>query len=289
MHLITVFGFALTRDHLIALGQLVVHLTAFILYNRKAINQESKPSKATWALWSVLAAINAVSYGLTTGDWFKTALSIFDAVACTVTLIIVLRYRGTTELAKNEIRALVIGLSAAFIGALLRSGFVANAMLQLAMIVSFYPALVSTWEHPRHEPRVPWALWTGVYISNLVLVCLRWRGSWQDLVHPIVYIILHGAIWVLTMRSESRPEVVTSVVPTVAPVEDKSSSGRPTISQMVAVGPYRDAIITLAGRAASERHPIWSAIATGCFLTAGLLIGLYVAVKMSILIHAFSD
>lgn len=196
---ISILGTTITRDHVIALIQLVPFLWAFWVYNRKAISKESAPSKATWGLWVFTSTLNAFSYSSLSGDLVKAILGIVDAFACIGTFLVVLRYQGTTKLTRNEKIALVIGFAAIAAWYIFRKAFYANAILQVAVFVSFVPPLIHTWKEPTREPKLPWLLWTIVYISNFGLVIAR-NGSWKDMVYPINYIILHGAVWALAAR-----------------------------------------------------------------------------------------
>lgn len=190
----------LSVEQVIAVVELVPFLSAFWQYNRKAVNKESAPSKATWALWVFTSILNAFSYTSLSGDLVKATVGIVDAFACTVTFFVVLRYHGTTKLTRNEKIALAIGLTALGAWYLFRQAFYANAILQVAVIVSFMPPILHTWKEPWCEPKTPWFLWTLVYISNFVLVLVRHK-SWHDLVYPVNYIVLHGAVWLLAARA----------------------------------------------------------------------------------------
>ncbi len=200
---IDVFGTNLTREHVIALIQLVPFLWAFWIYNRKAINQESAPSKATWILWSFTSTLNAFSYRSLSKDWLTAGVGIVDAFACTFTFLVVLRYQGTTKFTRYEKLSLAIGLAAIGAWYLFREALYANTILQIAVVVSFVPAFIHTWNEPIREPRTPWLLWTIVYLSNFGLVIAKVstnRGSWREMIHPITYILLHGVVWALTLR-----------------------------------------------------------------------------------------
>ena len=196
---ISILGTTVTREHVVALVQFVPFLWAFWIYNRKAINRESAPSRATWALWGFMSTLNAISYTSLSGDLVKAILGIVDAFACVGTFFVVLRYQGTMKLTQNEKIALGIGLAAIVAWYIFRRALYASAILQVAVFVSFVPVLIHTWKEPAREPKMPWFLWTVVYISNFVLVIAR-HGSWKDMLYPINYIILHGAVWMLTLR-----------------------------------------------------------------------------------------
>ncbi|MEK7185002.1 MAG: hypothetical protein AAB726_00040, partial [Patescibacteria group bacterium] len=47
-------------------------------------------------------------------------------------------------------------------------------------------------DHPK-----PWLLWTAAWIVATIVVILRWKNQWIDLVYPINSVVLHASVAVL--------------------------------------------------------------------------------------------
>lgn len=203
--LFTIFGVTVTWQVLVAALQLVAHLWAFWKYNAETMTREMAPPKAAWFNWAVLSSINALSYLFLSRDLVTTILGIIDAVACIVTFAITLKFGGTTKFDPYEKVAMAFAVLAGLLGLIFHTAFWANTLIQFAILISFIQAWHRIAQDPSNESKAPWLIWTLVYCSNVGLVTAR-RHDWRDLVHPIVYVILHGVTWVLAIQKGPQKE-----------------------------------------------------------------------------------
>ena len=196
----TIFGVVVTPTVLLSALVVCADIVAYVYYNLKLFSGKGSPSKVLWFIWVIIAGLNAASYLSVSQDTVKTALAIENAFACVITFCFAYKYGEVKRLTSNEKKILSIGIAAGAAWWVFRNAFYANALLQIATIVSFWPFIAKVWAKPESEPRIPWLIWTVSYAMNLVVVILRWRGSWHDLFYPINYAVQHLAVFVLTLR-----------------------------------------------------------------------------------------
>ncbi len=183
---------------------------AYIIYNLEFWRGRSKPNKATWALWFYIATLNASSYLVSSHDVVKTLLALENAGMCGLTLAVVL-FRGKSEKLKPwEWVTVASGVATGAVWIISRHAFYANAVLQFGTFISVIPTYAKLWKDPRREPPLPWFMWSVIYIALCVVVMLRWRGSWHDIVYPLNYVLFHFAVFVLTLRRWTKKSPATS-------------------------------------------------------------------------------
>ena len=164
------------------------------------IRGTSQPNSATWTLWAFITVLNLVSYAVMSGDWVKSILPFASSLACILTFLFAL-YKG--KLSKIDLWdgiALFIGIASIIVWWYLKSATYANLILQASIAVSFVPTYRGVWLNPLKERSFPWYIWSFAYSLNIIVIVLRWRDQYQDLVYPINCLILHALVGVLTKR-----------------------------------------------------------------------------------------
>ena len=82
----------------------------------------------------------------------------------------------------------------------------ANLLVQLAVAIGFIGTWRAVWKNPSKENSLPWWIWTVSYGIAVVVVLLRWKGSWLELAYPINMGLLHASVPVLaTVRKNFFP------------------------------------------------------------------------------------
>lgn len=189
-------------DTAIALGVIagLLQLVAFAIYNKQIIQGTSKPNAATWTLWSYLTVLNVSSYAVMSNDWVKCLLPAASSAACLATFFYA-AYKGKlSKLESLDNATLLVGIFAGFVWWYFSSAKFANLILQGAVAISFAPTLRGVWKNPRMERALPWYLWSIAYVLVLVVITMRWRNQYEDLVYPINCLILHAAVGLLARR-----------------------------------------------------------------------------------------
>ena len=179
----------------------VIHVVAFIIYNKQISQEASVPNAATWTLWTFLTVLNATSYAVMSGDIVKSILPAVSSLACILTFLFSLYKGKLSRIDPWDGIALVIGVVSGLAWWWYHSATYANLILQLAIAISFVPTYRGVWKNPAVERALPWYLWSFAYILIIIVVALRWRDQYQDLVYPVNLLLLHAAVGLLTRRA----------------------------------------------------------------------------------------
>lgn len=190
------------RDITVWLGVIagLMHVAAFVLYNKQMLRGTSVPNTATWTLWAFLTVLNVSSYAVMSEDLVKSILPAASSLACVATFLFSW-YKG--KLKRIDIwegRALALGLVSGIIWWWFKSATYANLILQLSVAISFVPTYRGVWKNPAIERALPWYIWSAAYVLSIVVIAMRWREQYVDLVYPINCLILHVAVGLLTLK-----------------------------------------------------------------------------------------
>ncbi len=185
----------------------LMHVAAVFLYNRNMRRGTSTPNPATWTLWVILSTLNCATYLASTHDVIKSALPLVSTVVTLYLFLNALRLGKFKALDRYEVTALTFGCIAAGVWIIFQSSKAAYLLLQIPIVISFYPTYRGVWRDPTTEQRVlPWYLWSGAYVFSLTAIFLQWKfdprlddGPYQ-LVYPVLCLILHGGVGLLAQR-----------------------------------------------------------------------------------------
>ncbi|MFA6447565.1 MAG: hypothetical protein WCW31_04935 [Patescibacteria group bacterium] len=178
----------------------LLHIAAFVIYNRQMSLGTSTPISATWTLWAVLTIMNSASYLAMSHDLIKSLLPLASSAACLITFVSALT-KGKFEKADPIDRLILrLGLLSGLIWWGFDTATFANLILQVCIALSFIPTFRGTWSNPKTEKPLPWFIWGSAYIFSICVVCLRWRGQPQDFVYPITGLIMHVTVGMLSLR-----------------------------------------------------------------------------------------
>ncbi|MEK7159187.1 MAG: hypothetical protein AAB766_01665 [Patescibacteria group bacterium] len=189
-------------DITIVLGAIagLLQLVAFVIYNKQIIHGTSQPNVATWTLWAYLTVLNVSSYAVMSNDWVKCILPAVSSAACLATFFFA-AYKGKlSKLETWDSAALLIGIFAGFVWWYFSSAKYTNLILQGAAAISFAPTLRGVWKDPLKERALPWYIWSFAYVLNLIVISMRWRNQYEDLVYPVNCLILHAAVGLFARR-----------------------------------------------------------------------------------------
>ncbi len=179
----------------------VMHVVAFVLYNRQMLKGVSRPNTATWTLWVFLTFLNLGSYRAMSGDWVKSILPLASSTACLFTFIFALAKGKLSKIDPWDGAALGVGIIAGFAWWQYNSATYANLILQGSIAISFAPTLRSIRLDRTSEKPLPWFIWSVAYVLSIVVIVMRWRGQWQDFVYPVNCLMLHAAVGLMADRS----------------------------------------------------------------------------------------
>lgn len=178
----------------------LLHSIAYVLYNIQTKTGQSKPNIATWSIWAFLATLNALSYHKMSGDLVVSLQFFASSVACILTFFLTLVTGRFSRLRPKEWIILALGLFATLIWWLFRSAEGANMIVLVAFVVSFLPTFEGTLRDPSKETSRPWMLWTLAFTVTTINTILRWKGQFVVLLPPIVRLLAHGSIAILSTQ-----------------------------------------------------------------------------------------
>jgi len=178
----------------------LLHIIAFVIYNRQMLEGTSKPNSATWTLWVFLTVLNATSYSDMSGDWVKNFLPIVSSAAVFVTFLVALFLGKFSKLDSYDLAALVVGCVSGFAWWYYQSAAYANLILQLSILISFIPTYKGVWRDSKKEKSLPWFIWTSAYVLSLIVIYMRWEGQWEELAYPVNCFFLHVGVGFLAGR-----------------------------------------------------------------------------------------
>lgn len=184
----------------IALGILssIVHLIAYFSYYRKINVGRVKPNATSWSVWALGSVLESASYVGVTGDWVKNLLPICCAISAVILFFYCLHKGHFSKLRKFEGYLLVFDCVALLVWWWYQSAFYANILFVAIAIISFIPIIWGVWVNPMVEDSLPWYLWTCAYFLLVLVILFRWN-KWEDLVYPLMFLLLHLTVAILAI------------------------------------------------------------------------------------------
>ncbi len=181
----------------------IISLLAYVTYNAVALKDRSKTlNLGTVLLWTAMSAISALTYLAGTGDIFKASVPLANMFANLVTLRVTVWLGGSfRKLNTGEKRMILVGFLA-ILGWKLANPMLGNYIVIIAVSVSVIPIFRDVLANPRSQHWLPWFLWTTAFGLQTVVVALKFDGHYGQFAQPLIYGILHGAIWGLSLRKQ---------------------------------------------------------------------------------------
>lgn len=173
---------------------------AFGIYNKQILDGTSVPNTATWTLWTLLSVLNASSYAVMTADLAKYILPVASTLATIGTFGYSLFAGKFKRMDSWDQLVLVIGLIAGVVWWWYESATYANVVVIAAAAIAFIPLYRGVWKNPALEKSLPWYVWATAYSMLILVVILRWKGQYEDLVYPLSMFCLHLAVGLMALR-----------------------------------------------------------------------------------------
>lgn len=187
------------KDELLAIIALICNVVAFAIYNWQMLVGGSAPNIASWGIWSFGTILNFTSYRVMSGDWVKSLLPTSSSALCILTFVIAITRGRLAALNVYDEIALAIVIAVVIVWWWTESATKAQKLLQACGFVGFIPTYLSVWENPGNEPLLVWVIWTLMFMIQIEVVRLRWRGQRMDIVYPINLATLHLIVVVLLL------------------------------------------------------------------------------------------
>ena len=185
----------------------LIHIAAFIIYYWQIFSGSSKPNWTTWTLWVFISSLNCISYIAMSKDVIKGILPIASTFACVVVFFASSLKGKFSKLDPKDTIVLLLGISSLFLWWTYHSATYANLLLQVCILISFFPTLRGVRKNPENEKFLPWFVWSFAYILNIIIVFLRWKDQYQDFAYPVNCFFLHFFVGVFSLRKLDRKDI----------------------------------------------------------------------------------
>ncbi len=183
----------------LTIGQIggYVVLLAHLPYALAIIRKKSKPSLATWSMWSVMLTITLVMQVMAgkQDPWGMLA-----AAVGTVLITILLIVYGEKKWSRFDTRCMMLSLVAMLVWIIAGSALAQVASL-LALIIAGIPTIRNAWKNPKDENSLTWAMFALGF--TLTLVGVVDLSSYINWIQPVTSTIFNSTIFLLSIRRKS--------------------------------------------------------------------------------------
>lgn len=180
----------------------ITQLWGYWIYNRGIYTGDIKPNPTSWGLWAFGSIIACWSYLELVNDLVKGILPIACAIVCFGTFIFALCKNKFEKPDRHDVKIIVLDIVVVVFWLTTKSPTWTNVLMQVDVVISFYPIIREVVKNPKGEDAKPWLIWCIAYVLFALAVILSWE-KWWDLMYPVVYFILHGVVGVIAWRGRS--------------------------------------------------------------------------------------
>lgn len=171
-----------------------IHAFGFWKYNSQAKAGTSKPNFVSWAIWALLASLNALSFMAIT-SFVVAAQTFVGAVGC-IGIFVHALVTGKFEWPRwKEWVIFAISIVAIVVWKFYNPLY-ANLVLISAFFLSFWPSWIGVWVDPTKEKSLPWLLW-GLAHGLTAFSAFLLGGLSLKLAMPIFGVLAHWLVPVI--------------------------------------------------------------------------------------------
>jgi hypothetical protein len=177
--------------HVLALLAGALNVYAVFLYNRDVFVAATKPNAAAWLIWAVVTAVQALSYhAMEDVHCTELVVMVTDGSLCAITFGFLLAKGKFGSLDAFSWKTLALS-SVAIVVWQLTGAIFGNALSQIPYAMAFLPVIRDMRSGKTiDDPRI-WAVFTGSFVLNLVVVCIKQPDNGVEYLFPIVAIVMH--------------------------------------------------------------------------------------------------
>ena len=134
------------------------------------------PNPASWTIWVLLAALNALTFWKASNDALATLQFFVGAGMCMGIFLYALGAGAFTPLNVIDISILIFCVATCAIWYFTRNALYANLVLVGVGAISVYPLIAGVVMHPAIERPHAWILWTCAFVVTSTNVYIRLRN-----------------------------------------------------------------------------------------------------------------
>ncbi|MDO8599627.1 MAG: hypothetical protein Q7S02_05975 [bacterium] len=179
----------------------ILMMAGFVPYIRAILRKETKPSKASWVIWTTLDTITLagmIAKGTVNGQLIGAIIGVY----VTVGLALKFGSPGWTRLDRACLGGAVLGIALWAITANPIAGIVTSCSV---IFLGSIPTFVSAWEDPSRENTLAWTLYWCSCVFALAAIP-RWTLA--DALQPITFTAVETTMVVILLV---RPRMVARV------------------------------------------------------------------------------
>lgn len=175
----------------------VLFITGFVPYIRAILRKETKPAKASWAIWAILDSITLA------GMFCEHAINgqiVAAVVGAWLIVFLAIKYgtSGWTKLDKFCLVGAVLGIALWQ----LSSNPVLGILTSLGVVfLGAIPTFVSAWKEPGRENKLAWTMF---WVSCVCAVIAVPQWTLADAAQPITFLVIESVmVYILYIHPRS--------------------------------------------------------------------------------------
>lgn len=178
----------------------LVQLAGYWYYHKVMSDYDGHaPNAASWFMWGVGGVTELIVYAALVGNHSKEILPAVCAVVVIITFVRVWWRERSLSMDRSDWMVVAFDAAVVAFWFVTKNPFASNALLGVDMLLSFWPILKTTRKNPSCEHPLPWMIWTVAYGLLTLVVVIQWENGWE-LIYPVLYMVLHGAVWRLSRQ-----------------------------------------------------------------------------------------
>lgn len=187
----------------------IISVIAFLPYVISVIRGRTRPSLATWLIWTVVGSVLCASHWAS-GGRASIWVPVSYALGPLVTSLLALRYgdRGWTRFERGCLAVAALSL---VVWAISGNPLLALCMNIFIDFMGALPTMRKSWSDPGSEDRLSWGMFAAGNALNLFAVS-PWTFS--GAIYPVylffMTLIINSLLWRPRRRAESAPAAASS-------------------------------------------------------------------------------
>lgn len=180
---------------------------AATIYLLHMLRGKNTPNPATWFIWAVVHTMNTVSYVMLNGvfrDWQNSLIAVVMAIMIITIFVTAWKRSHFSKFSRKDAYALVGALIVGIIWKLTKDEQIANLLIQVLLIYSFWPTIVGLLKKQAQENPLAWSVAVLAYFLTIAAITsnstFSMSNDWVKLVYPFVNGILgNGSVAVISI------------------------------------------------------------------------------------------
>ncbi|WP_228275215.1 SET domain-containing protein [Stakelama tenebrarum] len=154
-----------------------------------------RPNRASWLIWSVGTAMEAVTYAALNPGLLQGWIFAVSALACIAVVLGIWRQSEWAAPTTTELVCIAASLSALAVWLVFRNALWAHLLVVAAVPISFWPTWASAWQDASRERSPAWGLWTFGDLATLLVAVRGPNPGVDELLYIVVELLCHAGVW----------------------------------------------------------------------------------------------